>query len=518
MFEAGRKIYARNTERGRSVNPQARMPALPGVAQASCLRVLVASCRQFLIFAVYLTLFCIISWPVLGAPTNEANGVHGHRAQEAANYFNVAVPAHAYDLILARPEKTSMTLSVLAYQDLEGFVVYGTNSGACTNATPVGQFKKSAPVELVIGALQANTRYYYQLRSRPPGTGQFTNSPEYTFYTVRSPGSSFTFTLTADAHLDEHTSPDVYCQTLANIRADQPDFHIDLGNLFMTDKHASRDEAARQYLAQRYYLGQIGCSVPVFLALGTHDGESSKYDDGSGDCLAVWSNLIRKRYFLNPVPDNFYTGNDLPRSHCGLLQNYYAWEWGDALYVVLDPFRYSVRQRGGDAGWGWSLGQAQYRWLEQTLGQSRAKFKFVFIHNLLSGDQAARGGVEVASLNEWGGKNVDGSDGFKQHRPGWDEPVHQMLVRNHVTAVFKAHDNFYARQELDGILYLMVPQPSFAGTDRIRDLETYGYKQGTFLGNSGHVRVTVSSGKVTVDYVKSSPGLPVADRHVITAP
>jgi hypothetical protein len=31
-------------------------------------------------------------------------------------------------------------------------------------------------------------------------------------------------------------------------------------------------------------------------------------------------------------------------------------------------------------------------------------------------------------------------------------PVHQLLVRNHVAAVFKAHDNFYARQSLGGIV------------------------------------------------------------------
>lgn len=467
-----------------------------------------------------LTLFCAVSSPGFGAPANSAKPAasRSHRIPETTNYFNVTVPSHPFDLILARPEKNSVTVSVLVYRNLEGFVAYGTNSGTVTLQTSVRLFKQGTPTELVIGALQANTRYYYQFRSCLPGAGQFTNGPEYTFQTARPPGSNFTFTLTADAHLDERTSPEVYCQTLANIRADRPDFHIDLGNLFMTDKHTSRDEAARQYLAQRYYLGQIGCSVPVLLALGTHDGESSKYDDGSGDCLAVWSNLIRKRYFPNPVPDNFYTGDSVPRPYCGLPQNYYAWEWGDALFVVLDPFRYSVRQRGGDDGWGWSLGQAQYRWLEQTLEHSRAKFKFVFIHNLLCGDQAARGGVEVAASNEWGGKNTDGSDGFKEHRPGWDLPVHQLLVRNHVTAVFKAHDNFYARQELDGILYLMVPQPSFVGNDRIRDLETYGYQQGTFLGNSGHVRATVSPGKVTVDYVKSSPDLPVADRHVITAP
>jgi hypothetical protein len=462
-----------------------------------------------------LSLLCVLAWPAAGSQTNEAKGAQGHRPQTEANVFNVTVPAHAYDLILVRPENNSITLSVLAYRDLEGFVAYGTEPGAVTNSTPTRQFQGGEPVELAIAPLQPDTQYYYHFRIHPPGAAAFTNGPEYTFHTARPPGSRFTFTLTADAHLDERTSPEVYRQTLANIAANKPDFHIDLGNLFMTDKHATRDGAARQYLAQRFYLGQIGASVPVLLALGTHDGESGRYDDGTADNLAVWSNLIRKKYFPNPLPDKFYTGDSAAKLHRGLLQNYYAWEWGDALFVVLDPFGYSARRRGGGDGWDWSLGAAQYQWLKQTLEHSRAKFKFVFIHNLLGGDQAARGGVEVAGFNEWGGKNADGSDGFKQHRPGWDGPVHALLVRNQVTAVFKAHDNFYARQELDGILYLMVPQPSFAGNDRIRDLKTYGYQQGKFLGNSGHVRVTVSPENVAVDYVKTSPGTTVADHAII---
>ena len=61
----------------------------------------------------------------------------------------------------------------------------------------------------------------------------------------------------------------------------------------------------------------------------------------------------------------------------------------------------------------------------------------------------------------------------------------------------------------------MVPQPSFAGNDRVRDLQNYGYKQGVFLGNSGHVRVSVTPENVTANYVKSSPGNPVADKYVI---
>ena len=461
----------------------------------------------------------LLSLPAFAAPNNEAKPEGGrvHHPQAGTNFFNVAVPEHPYDLILARPEKNSVTLSVLTYRNIEAFVTYGTQPGVCTNETATRQLKVGMPVEFVINPLSANTKYFYQFHSRSAGAAQFNAGPEFSFHTARPPGDRFTFTLTADAHLDEHTSAQVYQQTLANIRADAPDFHIDLGNLFMTDKHASRDEAARQYLAQRYYLGQIGS--PLFLALGVHDGETSRYDDSSSDSLAVWANALRKKYFPNPVPDTFYTGDSIPKPPSGLLENYYAWTWGDALFIVLDPYRYSLRQHGsGGDGWAWSLGREQYDWLAKTLASSTSKYKFIFIHNLLAGNQASRGGVEIAGFNEWGGKNLDGNDGFARHRPGWPMPVHQLLLHNHVTAVFKAHDNFYARQELDGILYLMVPQPSFAGNDRIRDLENYGYKQGTFLGNSGHVRVTVSPEKVTVDYAKSSPSLPVADSCVIAAP
>jgi len=451
----------------------------------------------------FLALLCLLDLPAQGAQSVEARGNRGHRTETGTNFFNLAVPEHAYDLILARPEKDSVTLSVLTYQDMEGFIAYGTQAGGCTNETPIHQFKPGLPAEFVIHPLQANTKYFYQFHSRIAGASAFAVSPGYSFQTPRTPGSTFTFTMTADVHLDEHTSAEVYEQSLANIRAEQPDFHIDLGNLFMTDKHATREEAARQYLAQRFYLNQIG--APLFLALGVHDGEASRYDDGSPDSLAVWSNAIRKKYFPNPVPDDFYTGDAIPKPVSGLLENYFAWTWGDALFVVLDPYRYSVRQRGGGSdGWGWSLGREQYDWLAEALAGSTAKYRFIFIHNLLAGDQAARGGVEIAKFNEWGGKNLDGTDGFAQHRPRWPMPVHQLLLRNHVTAVFRAHDNFYARQELDGVPYVMIPQPSFAGDDRIRDLQNYGYKKGVFFGNSGYVRVVVSLNSVQVQYVRTS--------------
>jgi Calcineurin-like phosphoesterase len=465
--------------------------------------------RNFLIAACGLVVCCVSVF----AQGEKLQGNHNHRAPSGTNYFNVTVPAHDLDIILARPEDRSIAVSVQAHRVMTGNIVYGTRRDVLTNQTarmgmPIGE-----PAVFTLTKLLPDTQYYGEFRGQSCSAPN-TNVATFQFHTARASGSAFTFTMTADVHLDEHTSAQVYEQSLANIRADAPDFHIDLGNLFMTDKHALRDEAWRQYLAQRYYLGQIGC--PLFLALGVHDGEASRYDDGSPDSLAVQSNAARKKYFPNPEPDAFYTGNTTRHAQSGLLENYYAWTWGDALFVVLDPYRHSSRQRNND-GWGWSLGREQYEWLARTLAADKAKYKFVFLHNLLAGDQSSRGGVEIATLNEWGGKNFDGTDGFSQHRPGWLLPVHQLLLKNHVTAVFRAHDNFYARQELDGIPYIMIPQPSFAGDDRIRDLQNYGYKQGVFRGNAGHVRVNVSPNIIVVDYVRASKGATLADSLKICA-
>ena len=350
------------------------------------------------------------------------------------------VPTQAFDLILSRPAANSVTISVLSYQDAEGFIAYGTNRGSYPHQTPARQFTKGEPAEVVIASLRPNTQYFYQLHLGG------TTRAEGVFHTARPPGSRFTFTVTADSHLDENTDPAVYRRTLANALADGPDFHIDLGDTFMTEKHAAREDAARQYLAQRFYFGGLCHSVPLFLILGNHDGESLRARRGASDDLAFWSNTMRKRYFPNPVPDGFYAGNAAKHPEAGLLQNYYAWEWGGALFIVLDPYWSTPRHGGGNDLWSRTLGVEQYQWLERTLETSQARFKFVFIYQLVGGaDNQNRGGAEAAPFFEWGGKNPDGTDGFAQHRPGWPAPIHQVLAQHHVNVVFHGHDYFYAQ-------------------------------------------------------------------------
>ena len=128
----------------------------------------------------------------------------------------------------------------------------------------------------------------------------------------------------------------------------------------------------------------------------------------------------------------------------------------------------------------------------------------MFVHQLVGGlDKAGRGGVAAARYFEWGGHNPEGSWGFDEHRPGWGKPIHQLLVENHVTAVFHGHDHLFAKEELDGVIYQLVPQPSTAQYDATRSAQEYGYGGGDLLGSPGHLRVTISPSQVTVEYVRA---------------
>ena len=298
----------------------------------------------------------------------------------------------------------------------------------------------------------------------------------------------FVFTITADSHLDDHTDRVFYQQTLKRAAADKPVFHVDLGDTFMSEKLTNRAVAAQQYLDQRRYFDLLGTTV--HLVIGNHDGESGRYLDGTTNNLAVWSRAMRVKYFPEPLaPDG---------------RNYYSWVHSNALFVVLDPFWFTPRARRNDDNWFRTLGREQYDWLKRTLETSRAKFKFVFIHHLVGGaDRQGRGGVEVAPFYEWGGKNADSTEGFAAHRLGWAAPIHQLLVQNHVAAVFHGHYHLYAKQDLDGIVYQEVPQPGDS-KGSTRSAEEYGYTHGVILGSSGYLRVTVSPEKATVEYLRTS--------------
>lgn len=283
------------------------------------------------------------------------------------------VPDHLFNIILGRITDNSATVRALFHSDARVTLTYGIqNMGPIASDQPVGiglvkQVVSGEPVDFVISGLSTNTRYFYRLTYDIGGTTR--HSDEFRFHTQRSPDSPFVFTVQADLHLDENTSGEVYLQTLANASMDQPDFHFALGDTFMTGKYLKPELSQPQYLAQRYYLGHLCHSAALYFALGNHDGESG--NRGSNG----WATTTRKRYLPNPYPNGFFTGNSQREVEVGLPENYYQFEWGDAQFIVLDPFRHTTtRTRGGSSdNWYWTLGGHQYRWLKQSLEESDAK-------------------------------------------------------------------------------------------------------------------------------------------------
>ncbi len=446
-----------------------------------------------------------------GQRRGEGRGAESRRTTRARppDGFRLDVPNRPFDLILTRPTKTSITASLYTAEDLEGFIEFGPEGIRERKKSPVRTFSAGKPAEILMDGLNADTACTYRFFHRAAGTNatDFEGSEPKTFHTQRARGQSFEFTVQADSHLDPGTDLAVYTRTLQNVVMDHPDFHVDLGDTFMTDKRRGNFRTALlQYQAQRWYFGIVGVASPVFLTVGNHDGEIGWRDQGDANDMPHWSNAQRKLYFPGPEPGGIYTGNTTPDAVNGLLQNYYAFEWGDALFVVLDPFWATRDHRGkADDRWSWTLGEAQYRWLTKTVTESRAKFKFVFIHHLVGGaDAEARGGSEASVFGEWGGRDADGTLAFPQRRRGWDAPIHDLLRRAGVQVVFHGHDHFFAEQDRDGIVYQLVPQPGHLGNDAEKMAAEYGYASGTILPPPGYMRVRVAPEASVVEFVRSS--------------
>jgi hypothetical protein len=407
-------------------------------------------------------------------------------------------------LILGRPSANAITASLLSPSAQQVILAYGTQPGKLTQQTGAVALKANTPQELEISGLAPDTAYYYSLIANGAP------SAEHSFHTQRAPGSSFTFTIDADPHnRDPRFNGALYATTLSNALKDHPDFHINLGDTFMTEKLKSPTyaEAESTFTEMRPYFGLLDADAPLFLVNGNHEAELGWLLNSNQGDLPIWATQLRQKVYPCPVPGGFYTGSSASDPAVGVRDGYYAWTWGDALFVVLDPFWYTPtkpRPDNLDNNWGWTLGKAQYDWLKSTLENSDAAFKFIFTHHLVGGnDKDGRGGIEAAPFFEWGGNNADGSYGFDTHRPGWGKPIHQLLVDNRVSAVFHGHDHVFVKQDLDGIVYQEVPQPSNTEYNKTSLAADYGYTHGDVLGSSGHLRLAVTPTQVTVEYVRA---------------
>lgn len=501
-------------------------------------------------------------------------------------------PESEFSTLVGSPTDRTAVISVLSAKAAQGRIEYGTSAAGLNQKTEPFALVAGVPLHIDIAGLSPNTQYVYRVVLRAAGDADWRPQASGSFRTARPSRQAFAFTVQGDSHPERAGrmyDADLYVRALTNVAADTPDFHFMMGDDFSIERlieqgNKSQSAVNAVYASQRSFLGIVGKSTPLMLVNGNHEQAAKYLLDGTANNFAVLAGKARTTFFPLPAPGGIYTGNTKPVEHIGLLRDYYAWEWGDALFVVIDPYWHSDvavdneagkkapqrdagrgaeargqeggaaipgennrdakrRARENDAGgdqaeqpanrqgkgnrdlWQITLGDEQYKWLQTTLTQSKAKFKFVFSHHV-SG--TGRGGVEVAPYYEWGGqdrrgggRNREGAaadapneratprglDRFFQARPAWEKPIHDLMRDTGVTIFFQGHDHLYARQELDGVIYQSCPNPAdptFTAFNR------EAYKSGDIFPNSGHLRVTVSGGAdatCKVEYVRAArPG------------
>ena len=437
------------------------------------------------------------SKPTKQAKTDGAKKQGEKNAQAAPTSAN---PDFIATEILGRPTNTSITVNVVPAVAMTFYYEYGPASGTDTFQTAPQTAAAGVPLETTISGLQPNTIYNYRIRYAEK------SGPDHTFVTQRARGSTFTFDIQGDSHPErvrKEFDPVLYTHTLLSAAADKPDFYMTIGDDFSVDtlKTVNADTVRALYINQRQWLSQVG--APLFLVNGNHEQASMVNLNGTADNVAVWAQTARNAVYPQPAPDAFYAGDSQQVQFINQLRDYYAFTWGDALFVVLDQYWHSPvtvdNQYGSDHDqkakrdlWQVTIGDTQYQWFKQILETSTAKYKFVFSHHVLG---TQRGGIDVADKYEWG----DAAN-LAAHRSSWAKTIHQLMVDNHVTIYFQGHDHLFVHQELDGLVYQTLPQPA---DPNYASVNADSYYTGDKFPNSGRVRVTVAPDGVKVDYVRS---------------
>ena len=419
---------------------------------------------------------------------------------------NTASTAPIFSIILGRPTNTTITANILFDQNVQFYLEYGTQTGVYSQTSSITNNVANTTNAIEVAGLTADTKYFYRLQYRLTGAANYTATTEYSFETQRDIGSNFSFTVEADEHLYDRSmgSSNLYKLTLANEAKAKPDFMISLGDIFGDDHTPTTTTSANMDAYHKYYrqfLGNICHSVPFFVSLGNHEGEKAYYlQQTPPNNIATYATLWRKFYYSNPFKNNFYSGDDNTEGYgMGNPENYYSWVWGDALFVVLDIYRYQSDTTERPTGWAWSLGLPQYTWLKNTLENSHAKYKFVFAHH---SNGEARGGINSAKLYEWGGYEQNGNYTFPINRPGWAKPIQQLFKDNGVNIFFQGHDHLFAKETMDGIVYQEVPMAADSTYESGMNMFAGAYTADTLRG-SGHLTVNVSPACVTVDFIRA---------------
>lgn len=363
--------------------------------------------------------------------------------------------------------------------------------GAWSNPGPPSS-PASDLAEWRVEGLEAGTRYEFRILREQGEEREVIASGS--AVTQRPPGKSFTFGLISDTHIPprsiapgDNSQVNYQETTLAlvakNLAPEAHDFVVNLGD--MLDFHLfgfnspppSGSYTREGYVNYRRLLGDVLAASAHFPVVGNWEGENGDYTEEQ----ITRSREQRKLYAPGPAPDTYPEGGS---PH----QDYYAFEWGDALFITLNVMTYTptphlLTYYKGEPD-DWTLGEEQLAWFEETLKNAKSKWRFVLIHHAVGG----QAGTEYDSAY--------GRGGGQAARVGEQAVVHDLMLEHGVQIFFYGHDHVFTDMVVDGIHYTL---PGSAGAPWKFDALYTGYQ--TFWSDSGHGRVEVTPDKVRVEFV-----------------
>jgi len=343
-------------------------------------------------------------------------------------------------------------------------------------------------LDWTLDGLDAGTDYEYRILTAVPG-GDPGSVSRGRFTTQRTGDVGFDAALMTDAHtgtfVDGEGPIEVLDEVVRNVRRDRPEFVIALGDnvAWPTSRNAPQaDEigAERAYTMYRRHLAPLSASCPHFGLIGNWEGESGKLPPESVGIVEG----VRRQFVPNPNDATYPQGGS---QH----EDYYAFEWGAALFVVLNVQSYTAPS--GDQPTprddvtvveDWTLGSEQFAWMERTLSTSAHPYKFVCIHHAVGGDA----GTESETLYGRGGHRAAGV--------GEQRLLHEAMQEYGVQMFLYGHDHVFVDEVVDGIHYTL---PGSCGAPWHFGREITGY--GRFWADSGHARLSVRPERATVSFV-----------------
>jgi hypothetical protein len=349
-------------------------------------------------------------------------------------------------------------------------------------------------VEWTLGGLSPGIPYEYEVveTAAPNGEAVLYRGRS---MTARPTGEPFTFALLTDSHIGPDLTygnqgdENVLHTVCAAIDGISPDFMVNLGDMLDYHQYGFNAPppdgliARRAYQNYRTYLGDMAGRTPHFPVIGNWEGENGEFPPEA----IAWSREQRMLYMPAAAPGRYPEGGSP-------YQDYYAFTWGDALFVVLNVMTYTPTPHLLSSNPGlpddWTLGPEQLAWLETTLENATSKWRFLLIHHAVGG---AAGNAANSAYGRGGGQAA---------YVGEQAIVHQLMLDHGVKIFFYGHDHVFADMTVDGIHYTV---PGSSGAPWMFSEAETGYTQSWL--EAGWARVDVTLESVRVQFISITGSL-----------